>query len=1171
MAKSEDQEKVQYSFEGDVSSLRSATKEAIDLLGQYDQAIQNASNTGVFQGSQKATKSFKSNINGLTKDLQKLQDKLKNIGDVRLPSGSSTSEAMKQTLGTVTSQMQNVSSASKITTKDLNQMKEALKGVRATVASAQPDTDKLIASEQRFQNVLNAVQQKADSFRATMDNTKSRISSTFEPINQRLGFFRNLIDSVSAKMQSFKDKAAISFERVGKLASAVASAFRRTSSEADKGDKSASRLATAFGKVKTAASKIPGILRNVFDTLKSGASKIAAVGSKFGELGTKLKSLKSGTSTLKQLTGVISAGAIAKGLANAVKESVSMVEAANLFTVAMGDSIDMGQKYVDTMSEIYGMDPKNLENTAGYFYQLTDAIGMADDASATMSLSLTKMSNDLASLFNMDVATVSENLASGMTGMTRAVRKYGMDLRNTTLQQTALNYGLTGQVESMSEANRMALRYLTMIDQANNAINQYNGDTKDASNTMGDFARNIETPANQLRIFKEQITQLGRAIGNFFLPILAKVLPYINGIIMALRTLLNFVSSLLGFSTSFGGEFSGAAESAADSVSSIGGAASDAANEMKKLTAPFDELNILSEDASAASGGVGGIAEDILDPALAEAIKNSQLQIENIKMRANEIRDSILELLGLELDAEGNAVAVVGGFVDRIVKAWQAQDYTQVGSIIAEFLNQGLYWAVDNVTWENLGPGIQQTVDKITGLYNGFMSTYDWSALGTVIGNGINIAIYTGLDFINKIDWSLSGMAMANGLNSVVATIDWAALAQMISQGLTGIITSVYTFLENTDWQAIGEAVKTFLVNIDWAGVAEATFRAIGAAFGALTSFLWGLIKDAWSQVVNWWHDNAIQDGEFTLQGLLEGMLNIVKNIGTWIKEHIFDPFIQGFKNAFGIHSPSTVMAEMGGYLLEGLFQGLANIGDKIKSWGSSLINGIKNVLGIHSPSKEFEELGEYSIAGLAQGFSGMTSITTTFQTQLTTMLASSQSFSNENLLLIQTLLQAMLDALNDALEANTTFTETMAKMYTTMANTSITQINGIIAKLDAIPRSITTVHTIITRNVSGGSSGSSSKSSGTKMATGGVVTSPTYALIGEGRYDEAVIPLGNSPQMADLVQKIADAVDKDKDTPDTPIQVNVYIGDEEFDAYTYKASERGKKKVGAQPVKTGG
>lgn len=1164
----DNEEKVQYSFEGDVASLKSATKQAIDLLGQYDQAIKQASKSDTFQASERSTKTFNNTIAKVTKDIEKLQAKLKNVGDVRLPTGSATSQAMKQTLEVVASQMDRVSNASKITTKDLTQMKTALQGVRTSVAGAKSDTERLVSSEERFQRTLATVQAKADAFRNTMSGAKNTMSQAFEPINQRLGFFRNLIDSVSAKIQGFKDKAAISFERVGKLASAVASAFRRTSSEADKGDASASRLAQAFGKIKTAVSKLPSVLKSTFNTVKSGVSKVAGLATKVGELSSKLKSLKSGTSTLKQLVGVVSAGALAKGLASAVKESIDMVEAYNLFTVAMGDSIDKGQEFVSKMSEVYGMDPKNIYNTAGYFYQLTDAIGMTDDASATMSLSLTKMSNDLASLFNMDVATVSENLASGMQGMTRAVRKYGMDIRATTLQQTALTYGITDQVESMNEANRMALRYLTMIDQANNAINQYSSDTGKASDTMGDFARNIETPANQIRIFKEQITQLGRAIGNFFLPILAKVLPYINGIIMALKTLVNFLSSLLGFSNKFGGEFSGAADSASKAVGGVGDAAGAAADEMKKLTAPFDELNILSEETS--KGADGGLsADDILDPKLAEAIANSQLQIENIKMRANEIRDAILDLLGLEIDAEGNVVAVVGGFVDRVVKAWQAQDFTQVGTEIANFLNQGLYWALDNVTWVNLGPGIQHTVDIITGLYNGFMSSYDWSALGTVIGNGVNIAIYTGQDFIRKIDWTVGGKAMADGFNSIVATIDWAALASTISEGLVGIITSVYTFLENTDWQAIGQAVKTFLVNIDWAGVAQATFEAIGAAFGALVGFLWGLIRDAWQNVVDWWHEKAFEDGQFTLQGLLNGIVEVIKNIGTWIRDNVFTPFINGFKNAFGIHSPSTVMAELGGYLLDGLFNGLAGIGERIKNWGSNFLQGIKNALGIHSPSKEFEEIGQYSLAGLTNGFAGISGVTSSFQTQLNIMKGYAQSFSDDTLGMISTMLETMLKSLETATEANKTFTENMKRMYESMAQSSITQINGIIARLDAIPRSITTVHTIITRNVSEGSSSGGKSGSTPKMASGGVVTSPTYALIGEGRYDEAVIPLGDSPQMADLVQKIADAVDKDK--PGTPVNVHVYIGDEEFDAYTYKASERGKQKVGAQPVKTGG
>ena len=45
------------------------------------------------------------------------------------------------------------------------------------------------------------------------------------------------------------------------------------------------------------------------------------------------------------------------------------------------------------------------------------------------------------------------------------------------------------------------------------------------------------------------------------------------------------------------------------------------------------------------------------------------------------------------------------------------------------------------------------------------------------------------------------------------------------------------------------------------------------------------------------------------------------------------------------------------------------------------------------------------------------------------------------------------------------------------------------------------------------------------KLATGGVTTGPTFAMIGEGKYDEAVVPLGNSPQFAEMKNDIANEV----------------------------------------------
>jgi hypothetical protein len=44
-------------------------------------------------------------------------------------------------------------------------------------------------------------------------------------------------------------------------------------------------------------------------------------------------------------------------------------------------------------------------------------------------------------------------------------------------------------------------------------------------------------------------------------------------------------------------------------------------------------------------------------------------------------------------------------------------------------------------------------------------------------------------------------------------------------------------------------------------------------------------------------------------------------------------------------------------------------------------------------------------------------------------------------------------------------------------------------------------------------------------MATGGVISSPTVAMVGEGRYPEAVVPLGDSPQFTSMKADIANAV----------------------------------------------
>ena len=84
--------------------------------------------------------------------------------------------------------------------------------------------------------------------------------------------------------------------------------------------------------------------------------------------------------------------------------------------------------------------------------------------------------------------------------------------------------------------------------------------------------------------------------------------------------------------------------------------------------------------------------------------------------------------------------------------------------------------------------------------------------------------------------------------------------------------------------------------------------------------------------------------GKNIVSGLLNGITEFLGNAKQWIKEHIFDPFINGFKSLFGIHSPSTVMAELGGYIIAGLCNAVSDGIGKVKEIFEKILQKIQSV-----------------------------------------------------------------------------------------------------------------------------------------------------------------------------------------------------------------------------------
>lgn len=399
-------------------------------------------------------------------------------------------------------------------------------------------------------------------------------------------------------------------------------------------------------------------------------------------------------------------------------------------------------------------------------------------------------------------------------------------------------------------------------------------------------------------------------------------------------------------------------------------------------------ITVVSQFTSALFGTTGKQAQ-----ANAKALNAQAKATENAGSAADKAQKSMAsfdEINQLSTGGGGTADAMAPAFDaqmdDTVFSSWGAA----FSAFLDSFLNNGLprlkagmdaFAAGVNTFAQNLMemftfPGVLDKVKQLgTDLgqaFNDMVNNIDWATLGAALGSGLNLAVQFLVSYIYSIDWQNLGSSLADLFNSAISSIDWIAVGQLLFAGfkigietlagfllnldmaqlaksasnlVIGFMDSAYDTLASIDWQQIGQQVKTFLVSVDWAGVAESTFRAIGAAFGALTAFLWGLIKDAWAEVVNWWHETAYEDGKFTLQGLLDGIWNVIKDIGTWIKDHIFQPFIDGFKNVFGIHSPSTVMAEQGKYLMDGLLGGIKKNFQPLLDAFKQIMRGITNFI----------------------------------------------------------------------------------------------------------------------------------------------------------------------------------------------------------------------------------
>lgn len=287
---------------------------------------------------------------------------------------------------------------------------------------------------------------------------------------------------------------------------------------------------------------------------------------------------------------------------------------------------------------------------------------------------------------------------------------------------------------------------------------------------------------------------------------------------------------------------------------------------------------------------------------------------------------------------------ILTGFMNTISKV-----VTHIGMLMAALTGKGTFTKAVAVQ-EDYAAGLESTADAAKDAdkaQNGYLSGLDEikrfddsksSPSSSNNGNASVSEMFEEVTIENSIadladtlkkkvaegDWKGVGSLVANKVNSIFSNIDFRKLGKDLSGKVVNALHVAIGFIQEIDWQMLGNKVADFIAGINWSGLTHALFEGIGSALGGIAGFIWGIIEVAWDSVVDWWKETAYEDGKFTMEGLLLGIWDGIRNIGAWIRDNIFTPFIEGFCKAFGIHSPSTVLRELGAYLMAGLKNGVS-------------------------------------------------------------------------------------------------------------------------------------------------------------------------------------------------------------------------------------------------------
>lgn len=349
---------------------------------------------------------------------------------------------------------------------------------------------------------------------------------------------------------------------------------------------------------------------------------------------------------------------------------------------------------------------------------------------------------------------------------------------------------ITGLIRNLTTANKTSKRLVSRLREIATGALFFNGISA-VLRSMTQYMGDALSVSEEMR---SALANLKGAAANAASPLIQTLTPALVAMANAAAVALTYVEKLLTWIT---GKTSNAAETASK-------LAEKNAKKAQRYLAGFDQLNRLD--------------------------KKDEEEDDEIKPNYN--------------------FKGVNGFLQSILEAIKAGEWTKVGELIAEKLNSSLA----AIPWDTILQKAKQWTQNFVDMLNGFIHKVDWGLIGVTLGQGLNTLLTVIDTFFQGIDWSALGAGLAIGLVNMITTVDWAMLGRVLTDRLMALLMLLHGFITNFDFAALGTSLAQMLNaafdNIDWAMLWETIKAAIAGLFQGICSFFAELEPDTLGAII---------------------------------------------------------------------------------------------------------------------------------------------------------------------------------------------------------------------------------------------------------------------------------------------------------------------------------